>query len=82
MLRTFVRSVSLVAILAGTAAAAADPPAPASGNVETRKTTKKKTSKKLKKKAARKSHKKAKAKSKRAKSAVPAPASSDRRANP
>src|SRR5262245_44746969 len=65
MLRTFVRSLSLVAILAGTAAAAADPPGAPAGKVETKKSAKKK-SHKAKKKAARK----AKKKTKRAKKAA------------
>ncbi len=61
MLRTFVRSLSLVAILAGTAAAAGDPmPAESTGKVETTKATKKKAARKAHKKAARKAHKKAK----------------------
>ena len=65
MLRTLIRSVSLVAILAGTAAAAGDPLPAETGKVEThkvvaKKVTKKKTSKKVKKKAARKTTKKAK----------------------
>ena len=64
MLRTFVRALSLVAILAGTAAAAADSPKPAAGKVD-KKVAKKKTVKK--KKAARKSKKKS-AKAKAAKS--------------
>ena len=64
MLRTFVRALSLVAILAGTAAAAADSPKPAASKVD-KKVAKKKTVKK--KKAARKSKKKS-AKTKSAKS--------------
>ena len=71
MLRTFVRALSLVAILAGTAAAAADSPKPAASKVD-KKVAKKKSVKK--KKAARKSTKKksAKAKSAKAKSDVAA----------
>lgn len=65
MLRTLVRSLSLVAILAGSAAAAGDPPA--TGKAQTAKVVKKKSSHKAKtKKAARKSHRKAK-KAKKAK---------------
>lgn len=84
MLRTFVRSLSLVAILAGTAMAAGDPlPAESPGKaettkaettkVETKKTVKKKTLRKAKKKAARKSHKK------KAKKAARAQAPAERR---
>jgi len=74
MLRALVRSLSLVAILAGTAAAAADSPAPGSAVHQTKKksvqkTTVKKTTTKTaqttkttKKKAARKTTKKTKAK--------------------
>ena len=70
MLRMFVRSISFVAILAGTAAAAGDPlptetGRPEAQRVESTKVVKKKTSKKTKKKAARKAKKKAK-KAKRA----------------
>jgi hypothetical protein len=62
MLRTLVRSLSLVAILAGTAAAAGDPlPPESTGKVETQKPAKKKALRKAKKKAARKAHKSAKA---------------------
>jgi hypothetical protein len=68
MLRTFVRALSLVAILAGTAAAAADSPKPAASKVD-KKVAKKKTVKK--KKAARKSPKKKSAKAKKAKAAKP-----------
>jgi hypothetical protein len=64
MLRTFVRALSLVAILAGTAAAAADSPKPAASKVD-KKVAKKKPVKK--KKAARKAKKKS-AKAKPAKS--------------
>lgn len=65
MLRMFVRSLSLVAILAGTAAAAGDPLPAETGRtdshqVATKKVVKKTTSKKVKKKAARKVKKKAK----------------------
>jgi hypothetical protein len=66
MLRTFVRSLSLVAILAGTAAAA-DPPATGQANkTQTAKVSKKKHKAKAKK-AARKSGKHHKAKAKKAK---------------
>ena len=62
MLRMLVRSVSLVAILAGTAAAAGDPlpvetGRPATHQVVAKKVVKKKTTKKLKKKAARQTKK-------------------------
>lgn len=66
MLRTFVRSLSLVAILAGTAAAA---PAATTGKTHSTKVAKKKTKAKAKK-AARKSHKRTKAKAKAAKPAA------------
>jgi hypothetical protein len=69
MLRTLVRSLSLVAILAGTAAAAGDAPKPPSHQTQ-QKVAKKKSTKKSHKKAARKSHKKAK--SKKAPAARPA----------
>ncbi|HSR95926.1 MAG TPA: hypothetical protein VLM79_02595 [Kofleriaceae bacterium] len=70
MLRTFVRALSLVAILAGTAAAAADSPKPAASKVD-KKVVKKKTVKK--KKAARKAKKKStKAKSAKATSSAAA----------
>jgi hypothetical protein len=69
MLRTFVRALSLVAILAGTAGAAADSPKPAVSKVD-KKVVKKKTPKK--KKAARKSAKKKSAKAKPAKAAAAA----------
>lgn len=65
MLRTFVRALSLVAILAGTAGAAADSPKPAASKVD-KKVAKKKA---VKKKAARKSPKKKSAKVKKAKAA-------------
>ena len=68
MLRTFVRALSLVAILAGTAAAAADPPKPVSTKVD-KKVVKKKAKKTTKKKAARKSVKKKSVKAKKAKPA-------------
>ncbi len=49
MLRTLVRSLSLVAILAGTAAAAGDPlPAESTSKVETQKPAKKKALRKAK----------------------------------
>lgn len=69
MLRTFIRALSLVAILAGTAAAAADSPKPVASKVDkkTSKVAKKKTPKK--KKAARKSAKKKSAKATKAKAA-------------
>jgi hypothetical protein len=79
MLRTLVRSLSLVAILAGTAAAADDAPAASTSKVETTKATKKKAAKKAPKKvkakkAARKSkspkHKAKKAKKSAAKAAA------------
>lgn len=75
MLRTLVRSLSLVAILAGTAAAAGDPlPEEAAPKAEAQptqptaatKTAKKKSVRKAKKKAARKSSKKKSKKSKHA----------------
>jgi hypothetical protein len=61
----FVRSLSLVAILAGTAAAAGDPLPVETGRtdshqVATKKVVKKTTSKKVKKKAARKAKKRSK----------------------
>jgi hypothetical protein len=76
MLRMFVRSLSLVAILAGTAAAADDPLPAETGKVEsqrseTKKVAKKKTSKKTKKKAARKAKKKTSKKTKKAARATP-----------
>lgn len=71
MLRTFVRSLSLVAILAGTAAAAGDPLPAETGKVEAKKVVKKKTSKKVKKKAARKTRKKAKKAKKAATAGAP-----------
>jgi ribosomal protein S20 len=77
MLRTFVRALSLVAILAGTAAAAADSPKPAASKVD-KKVAKKKTVKK--KKAARKSTKKS-GKAKKAKAAK-ADVSAERRPVP
>src|SRR6185369_1658983 len=91
MLRTLVRSLSLVAILAGTAAAAGDPlppestgkvetqaPPESTGKVETQKPAKKKALRKAKKKAARKAHKKAKKSAKAAK----AKAAAERRSTP
>ena len=75
MLRTFVRALSLVAILAGTAAAAADSPKPAATKVD-KKVTKKKPVKK--KKAARK----AKKKSAKAKSAKSTPSAAAARPTP
>jgi hypothetical protein len=76
MLRTFVRSLSLVAILAGTAAAAGDPLPAETGKAEaskadTKKVAKKKTSKKVRKKAARKAKKAKKAKKPAAARATP-----------
>ena len=80
MFRTFVRALSLVAILAGTAAAAADPPKPASTKVD-KKVAKKKVKKATKKKAARKSAKKKSAKAKKAK-AVKSDVAVERRSLP
>ena len=79
MVRTLVRSLSLVAILAGTAAAAGDPlPAESPGKVETtKKTVKKKAQHKAKKKAARKSQKK-----KQKKAAKKAARAAERRPTP
>lgn len=70
MLRTLVRSLSLVAILAGSAAAAGDPlPAETVQTTPTAKVAKKKThkSKSSSKKAARKTHRKTKKTKKAAK---------------
>jgi len=79
MLRTLVRSLSLVAILAGTAAAAGDPlPPESTSKVETQKPAKKKALRKAKKKAARKAHKK----SKKAAKAAKAKAAAERRSTP
>ena len=93
MLRTFVRSLSLVAILAGAAAAAGDPlPVESTakvetGNgeatkVETKKPVKKKSLRKAKKKAARKNLKKKSKKSKKAVKAAKAAAPAERRPVP
>jgi hypothetical protein len=81
MLRTFVRALSLVAILAGTAAAAADPPKPASTKVDKKVAKKKATKKSAKKKAARKSAKKKSAKAKKAQAAK-ADVTAERRSMP
>src|SRR5512140_2000631 len=82
MVRTLVRSLSLVAILAGTAAAAGDPMPPAEApakaettkaeatKAETTKTAKKKSVRKTKKKAARKNQKKKAKKAAKAKNAA------------
>ncbi len=79
MLRTLVRALSLVAILAGTAAAAADSPKPATSRVD-KKVAKKKVVKK--KKAARKSSKKKSTKANKAKPAAKSERSAERRPTP
>ncbi|HEX2690157.1 MAG TPA: hypothetical protein VHN14_26260 [Kofleriaceae bacterium] len=82
MLRTLVRSLALVAILAGTALAASDSPADTTGKVETKKTVKKKSPRKAKKKAARKSHKKKAKKATKSPDATSAEAPAARRPTP
>lgn len=81
MLRTLVRSFALVAILAGPALAAGDPPADTTSKVETKK-AKKKSPRKAKKKAARKSHKKKAKKAARTAKAARAKASAQHRPTP